>query len=395
MKARGVFITFEGIGTTIFDSQVALHALEMRQQDVDLEIWAFETWPGMFRKSKARLKTARELAESQIRLFRGVLEYLPLSDVVNTFLLIYHLKRLRPDVSFIHARADYSAAICSLAARWWRIPVIWDCRGDSEAEFDDAYQPRHILGRIAKCGYLTLIRWRTDYVARCCTRAVFVSEELRRRKGKALGNKISRVIPTPVSDRLFFVSDNLRQITRSQLGFIPGHRVLLYSGAMTGYQGFEAYVKMFNALYKYDSTLRFLVATPDLDRASGFLGDLPYESYTLVAAEFADMNALCNAADFGVLLRRDSPVNEVASPTKFGEYCLAGLPIVMNDSVRQSYQFAREFGNLVSFRDDLTPDDLKVRTAEERSGIAEKARIALSRTNLAHHYVDLYTVQSD
>jgi glycosyltransferase involved in cell wall biosynthesis len=34
------------------------------------------------------------------------------------------------------------------------------------------------------------------------------------------------------------------------------------------------------------------------------------------------------AADIGVLLRRDHPVNAAASPTKLGEYLAAGLPVI-------------------------------------------------------------------
>jgi hypothetical protein len=38
-------------------------------------------------------------------------------------------------------------------------------------------------------------------------------------------------------------------------------------------------------------------------------------------------------AHVGFLLRRSSPVNEVSSPTKFGEYLAAGLPVVMTDGI--------------------------------------------------------------
>lgn len=38
-------------------------------------------------------------------------------------------------------------------------------------------------------------------------------------------------------------------------------------------------------------------------------------------------------AHAGLLLRREDPVNQVASPTKFGEYLAAGLPVLLTEGI--------------------------------------------------------------
>ncbi|GMU26287.1 MAG: hypothetical protein AMXMBFR16_11920 [Candidatus Uhrbacteria bacterium] len=395
MTRKGLFITFEGIGPTIFDSQVALHAREMKKHGIELEIWAFETWPRMFAQSKARLDSAQELSQSKVRLFRGLFYYIPFSETINALLLAYYLWRFRPSVNFIHARADYAATVSGIASKFLRIPIIWDCRGDAEAEFKTAYRPANFSGRLFKRLFLRLIRWRTHFAASTCAKAIFVSEELRKRKWRYADQKPSKIIPTSVTQDTFFFSPELRQDTRSRLGFTPELRILLYSGGMVGYQHFAEYVRMFSALQQDDSNLHFLVVTPHVERAQQMLQELPQGSWTLHPAPFREMNAYYNAADFGVLLRERNAVNDVASPTKFGEYCLTGLPVIMNDSVKQSFQFALELGNLIPYRDNLSANDLVLRTTKERVRISRKSAEMLSRESTAARYRSIYDFGSN
>ena len=39
-------------------------------------------------------------------------------------------------------------------------------------------------------------------------------------------------------------------------------------------------------------------------------------------SDFYEINKYYNVADFAILIRSDRSLNHVASPTKFGEYCL-------------------------------------------------------------------------
>jgi len=387
---KGLFITFEGIKPTIFDSQVGLHARDMKKHGIEFEIWAFETWPGMYNQSNARLEIARALSQSKVRLFRGLFFYIPLSEIINTLLLIFHLIRLRPEINFIHARADYSAAVCGLVGTVLRIPVIWDCRGDAEAEFRTAYQPANIFGRVFKSVYLNLIRLRTTFDAWSCTRAIFVSEGLRNRKWKKTKQKLSDIIPTSVSQEKFFFSEELRQTFRGQLALTSEMIVLLYSGGIVGYQNFAEYVRMVLELYDFDPTVHFLVVTPHLERASRILDKLPDDSYTLRSAAFDEMNSFYNAADFGMLLRKKNDVNNVASPTKFGEYCLTGLPIIMNGAVTQSTGYAKRLGNYVPVDQNFYPKSLKPFNDQKRKIVAKKAASLLSRRAVTKRYQNIY-----
>ena len=48
-----------------------------------------------------------------------------------------------------------------------------------------------------------------------------------------------------------------------------------------------------------------------------------------------------SAADFGLLLRENNIVNNVASPTKFAEYLMAGLPVIISNGIGDFSYFVR------------------------------------------------------
>jgi hypothetical protein len=159
---------------------------------------------------------------------------------------------------------------------------------------------------------------------------------------------------------------------------------------MVKYQGFDEYVKMFKMIHKLDSKCKFLILTPYVDKALPLLRNLPFGSYKILSAPFQEMNGYYNAADFGVLLRKNNAVNEIASPTKFGEYCMAGLPVIMNDSVRQSFKLGLKFGNVIPYRSDLSPSDLVLMDNVQRKEVSKKAAKVLSREALSSRYLKLY-----
>jgi hypothetical protein len=57
------------------------------------------------------------------------------------------------------------------------------------------------------------------------------------------------------------------------------------------------------------------------------------ESYTLISVPHGEVPNYLVAADSALLLRDDSIINRVASPVKFAEYLLSGLPVVLTDGI--------------------------------------------------------------
>src|SRR3954452_1717837 len=130
-----LLVLFEGLPSTVIDSAVLDHARYLASLDIArFEVWAFCPTFANYRKSRSRLEIANRLAECPVRLFRAVRPAMPASVTINAHLLRSALRRLKPSPDLIHARGDYTSAVCALAKEKLRIPLLWDCRGDSVVE---------------------------------------------------------------------------------------------------------------------------------------------------------------------------------------------------------------------------------------------------------------------
>ena len=381
---RGLYVLFEGLADTVIDSQVLAHVRDMRTSGIiDFEIWSF-AWGNLYDRSVARLPQAETIAAGTVRVLPCVRPVVPFSALLNALRLRRELTARDGTFELIHARTDYAAAVCSRLGRTSGAEIVWDCRGDTAAEIEarraDSPTAARIGGMVA--------RRRVARAAAACRRAIFVSDELRETLG--FHDKPFEIIPCAASEATFFFDTNLRREARRTLGYSEAHRVVVYSGSLEFYQCFPESVALFRRLSDRDGSLRLLVLTPKVAAAETLLQSLPRNYVRVLHVPLERVNDYLNAADFALMLRRRSPVNRVASPTKFAEYCLAGLPVIMTDAVAQSHELASRFGNLILERDGELRQPLEPRDAGERLRIATVARRELSRAACRERYGRLY-----
>jgi glycosyltransferase involved in cell wall biosynthesis len=378
---------FEGLPSTVIDSAVLDHARKLASVDIArFEIWAFCPTLTIFRNSQKRLEAAKRLAGCPVRLFRAIRPAMLGSVMINAHLLRSALQRLHPRPDLIHARGDYANAVCALAKETFRIPLLWDCRGDSVAEAEERLRRYAIPHTLKRCKLRREARIRQKASA-ACDGALFVSNPLQAVCGRLLKDKPAAVIPSAAPEDIFFFDENLRAYSRERLGYAAKHRVFIFSGGMQPYQCVDLTVEVFRRLAAEDPAARLLIITPHAPTAIQALQFRSQGLIRVIEAAFHEVNLYLNAADAGFLLREKSRVNEVASPTKFAEYCLTGLPVIMQDTVKDAFEMARSLGNLIEFT------DLGVHlptTAFDRSSIASKARILMGRRALSNRYRAIY-----
>src|SRR5205823_4483786 len=132
------------------------------------------------------------------------------------------------------------------------------------------YQGRGDLLSRLRCELgTTVLRWRLRRVRAATDRAIFVSQALRAEVG--LEEKPYEVIPCVASERIFGFDSSLRERTRTELGYAPDDKVLVYSGSLVDYQCFPESVAMFARVRLRDPSLRLLVVTPESDSALALL----------------------------------------------------------------------------------------------------------------------------
>ena len=136
-----------------------------------------------------------------------------------------------------------------------------------------------------------------------------------------------------------------------------------------------------------------IILTPHIDILRSMLGASYIDRVVLKSVSMHEVNDYLNAADFAVFLRRNNPVNRVASPVKFCEYSLSGLPIIMGDAVKQAFSYAEKLGNMIHYRfgSELT---LPPKTSDlRRQEISNEAKMHLSRSAVIGKYASIYQSQ--
>lgn len=386
MSRNGVILLFEGLAETVVDAQVLVHARDMRRQGIaDLTVWAVACSAEAHVRSLERLEAARERAEGLVRVLRGVAPTLPGSARTNARRLLPWV-RGQGQLELVHARTDYAAEVASQLRGPRSFELVWDCRGDGEAEVRRRYAGPSPWRSALRAWQVHGVRRRVQAARAACDRAIFVTRTLRERLvGHALDER-SEIIPGGADSELFFFSPELRKRARAELGWPESAPVLVYSGGLARFQCFEESVALFRRLRGEVPALRLLVVTPRPEAARPALVGLPDDSYALRSARLEEVNAWLNVADAAIMLRRPDPLNAVAFPTKFAEYGMAGLPVLMTDAVPEAAAIAREVGNFCPVADGVAALPAPV----DRAAIASAVRERLSREALRERYRRVY-----
>lgn len=335
---KALYVMFEGLPPSVIDSQVLQHVRDMRQKGVEFEIWTFAHNNALLRQAHERHALCEDMAQAQIRIFKSVRPGLPFSEIMNGRKIAHLLDGGSFDI--IHARTDYSAA--AVACMNPRHPYIWDNRGDSLAQY--IYESGSGVAARIKNAYKTwqCTRW-LRLAGKHAAAANFVSLHLRDMCRDYYGGP-STVIGCVADDRTFFFDGAVRAVTRDKLGYTDRDIVICYAGSAKSYQCLPQSIALFDALRDADSNMKLLLSSPDREEVSAMAARARHRGdIQVIQSPYSDMNAVLNAADAGLLLREDNPVNRVASPTKFAEYALTGLPVIMTAGI----------GDLDRFRQDM------------------------------------------
>jgi hypothetical protein len=386
-KSKCLFVLHEGIGSTIFNSQVLEHSIGMKNYEFDIDILSYNTFSKSWNLSKANHSYINQtLPNIKLFLFKALNIYNPFSYLYNSILLIIFFLKNKNVYKLIHARADYTAFLCILTKPFHKLPVIWDCRGDSISELQDSLSRKNIVVNFfGNFIFVNINKIICRFNSKYCDGAVFVSDALFQMYRQVLYTKYIEIIPCPVPEEKFYYSLTLRNEMRKLHSIPKETKVCLYSGSMIAYQSIGEQIELYRNLLLFPDVL-IIIATSEPDLAKLHFSDFLSNRFKILSVKYEEMNSFYNMADFSFLIRDNKILNNVASPTKFGEYCLTGLPVIMNDTVYQSLQISKLLGNYISHFDS----SLNVLSNSRRQEIADASINIFSRKFLNQKYMKLY-----
>lgn len=160
---------------------------------------------------------------------------------------------------------------------------------------------------------------------------------------EAMAGKVS-VVPGAADENTFFHDPGLGDKKRHSLG-LENKKIAIYTGRLKNKYHKKELVFEFAARFiAADPANHFICLTPDMDMANELqVKNGIYAGSIMIAFvdDPAGINAFLNAADLGIILRDNVMTNRVASPTKLGEYLLAGLPVLASDHIGDYSDFIR------------------------------------------------------
>ncbi|MCF6296964.1 MAG: glycosyltransferase [Flavobacteriaceae bacterium] len=204
------------------------------------------------------------------------------------------------------------------------------------------------------------------------------------------------VFPGAADSELFFYDESLRNNIRNELDLNSNEILIVYSGRLEmKWEIPDKIISFFKDLHIKNPMFRLLLVTPDVTLANKLIKEQKLEDVTFVKkVELIDVNKYLNAADVGLLLREDIPMNNVASPTKFAEYLMSGLPVIISHGI---CDFAADvhktkYGVVVSGLDEITSieyDNLLKSLTIDRNQIATWGLECLSKESFIKKYVSI------
>jgi glycosyltransferase involved in cell wall biosynthesis len=269
------------------------------------------------------------------------------------------------DLTVVHAEALYCTRIgLHLKRQLPNLQLIFDCHGTTPEE--------ERLGGAHPTRVETMRGWERRALTESDL-SVFVSQAMLQFYLKEYGlRSIPHImVPCCVADERFPTPGVLSPVV------LPANRlVFAYAGSMAAWQCGEEMLRLFAQLHKMDHEAFLLLLVPQADhkKARGYL--LKYgvgeDNVLLADVSHEAVAPALQRAHAGFLLRKRNPVNQVASPTKFGEYLAAGIPVIMSDGIGDFSQMASDqrLGLVLSSR----LMDLEEFPAEELRRIIEFTR---------------------
>jgi len=384
---RFLYVVSEGFPPTVFDSQVLDHLRAMESQGICFDLVVFERLMGIlpnWKRDIRQLKEVRSQINGQVYFQLLVTTFLGWDFWVPQWQLYWILKKYgRTTQKVIHARTQTSAALALGLKKWIpKMKVIFDMRGDSPAEY---------LLSVEKAGadpLASLVQRKFAKLKNIERQAVkgsdaiiCVSGAMRERVLKEYGvaSEKIRVVPTAASARKFNWDPAERAIVRRELG-VEDEFVLIYTGSLRAYQLLEGLVDFFRKLLASRSNLHLLLITPQKTEAEQSLHiALPHGTYSVRSASHIEMFRWLNAADAGLLLRESNAVNQVAAPTKFAEYLMCGLPVVMTAGIGDYSELATKENAGIVLRGNEWHRELNERWGELESLVDQNSREHIAR----------------
>jgi glycosyltransferase involved in cell wall biosynthesis len=236
----------------------------------------------------------------------------------------------------LHCRnSPITAVVLSLKKKWLQSRVLYDSRCIEAEELNHRYRvQRHISERIYRKRHSRMALEQkqalegADFIV-CVSRRMADTYQSNHR----VPSERMEVLPCAVDVQAVEAYKSQREAVRKNLN-LTDKFVLAYVGSAAAYQCIEQSLALYQRVREGLSDLHLLVLTTEKQKLDSILqASFAPSQYTVISTTPDAVFSYLVAADTGLLLRDDLPLNHVASPVKYGEYLASGVPVIITPHV--------------------------------------------------------------
>ena len=250
-------------------------------------------------------------------------------------------------ITHVYARSFIGSMWARMLARKSGALSIFDVRGVLGWE-QQLKQKSSMKARV--CSYLELRE------SRLADRLSTVSEKLRLYLREETGRPDITVIPSCFNEESFHFDAVAREEIRKSLKLAHNDILLCYSGGISAWQRLDDIIELLRGVCERNTRCQALFLSSNQGEVTQRLGELqfPQGRAFVRGCSHKEVHRFLSAADVGIIMRYDIPVNNVASPVKVAEYLACGLPVVLTRGIGDYSDWLQRSG--VGFLLDETAD---------------------------------------
>lgn len=222
---------------------------------------------------------------------------------------------------------------------------------------------------------------------------VFVSNQMVQHIHHKFGCPPSKYVIIPCATELPPEEVSRNQMRKS-LG-LQNKLAFVYLGSFRKYQMAKETIQLFKQISKYIEDTFLVIFTSHTQEFEKELQQLRIgqDKYMIKTLERKEVPMYLEAMDIGFMMREDAVLNRVASPTKFAEYLLSGLPVITTPYVGDYSQIVVE-NNLGFSLENMEVDDELItfirNVKDHRMNFIDKCKVFAYRNltwnGIAEHY---------
>ena len=353
------YINFDGRDCTVFESQIFTLLSKLKDKNCNVKLINFE---------KNNTYEKNSISEKFDTL---IINKIKKGSFFEPFYLSLYVSKLGKILNdeidsniILHCRGHFSSYIALKAKEKIvnkNIKVISDFRGMAIDEYTEVYKEKGCIYKVFFKSLINKIKSIERYTAVKSDYIYCVTNKLKKylTDNYKIDSKIIDVIPTCVEMKQ--KAKNVDKVVEGKDKF-----VVVYSGGAQIWQCPDKIMETFLEIKKKKENAFLLILSKNITEFEFFANKhgLASKDYKIISCKFNEVDGFLKQADVGLLLRENTRINNVASPTKFAEYMINNIPVILSHNIGDLDDFIKEY-RVGFYPDDIDDIDEKLKNIDK------------------------------